>query len=290
MRWAALPIGIAAAVVLAGCTQQELQGFLPGDGPDTTNHTPGIMTMWTISWAILLIVGVITWGLMLWAAIVYRRRRGQTGLPVQMRYNMPVEIAYTIIPLIFIIGFFAFTAKEQTSIEQARDPEVEIVAYGKQWSWDFSYRASPEVTEAVHEPAGVQAQILANGQIDGESVPTLWLPVGKQVKIDLASRDVIHSFWVVDFLYKKDMIPGHGNAMYFIPTKVGEFYGKCAELCGEYHSQMLFKVNVVEPEAFQAHLDELAAAGNVGELGPELDRNQNFPSTGIQPVVEQEES
>jgi len=290
MRWAALPIGIAAAVILAGCTQQELQGFLPGDGVDTTNHTPGIIAMWTTAWAILIIVGIITWGLLLWALIVYRRRRGQTGLPVQMRYNMPVEIAYTIIPLIFIIGFFAFTAKEQTSIEQAHDPEVEILAYGKQWSWDFSYQASPEVSEPVHEPAGIQAQILANGQIDGESVPTLWLPVGKQVKINLGARDVIHSFWVVDFLYKKDMIPGHDNTMYFVPTKVGEYYGKCAELCGEYHSQMLFKVNVVEPEAFQAHLDELAAAGYVGELGSDLDRNQNFPATGVQPAAEHEES
>ncbi|HWK19678.1 MAG TPA: cytochrome c oxidase subunit II [Microbacteriaceae bacterium] len=290
MRWAALPIGIAAAVVLAGCTQQELQGFLPGDGVDTTNHTPGIIAMWTAAWLILLIIGLLTWGLMLWAVIVYRRRRGQTGMPVQMRYNMPIEIAYTIIPFIFIIGFFAFTAKEQTSIEQPHDPEVEILAYGKQWSWDFNYQLSPEVDEAVHEPAGIQAQILANGQIDGESVPTLWLPVGKQVKINLGARDVIHSFWVVDFLYKKDMIPGEDNAMYFVPTKVGEFYGKCAELCGEYHSQMLFKVNVVEPEAFQAHLDELAAAGYVGELGEDLDRNQNFPSGGMTPVAGHEES
>jgi len=290
MRWAVLPIGIAAAVVLAGCTQQEMQGFLPGDGVDTTNHTPGIIGMWTASWAILMVVGIVTWGLMLWAAIVYRRRRGQSGLPVQMRYNMPVEIAYTIIPFILIIGFFAFTAKEQTSIEQPRDPEVEILAYGKQWAWDFNYRESPEVPVAVHEPAGIQAQILANGQIDGESVPTLWLPVGKQVKIDLGSRDVIHSFWVVDFLYKKDMIPGHENAMYFVPTKVGEFYGKCAELCGEYHSQMLFKVKVVELEEFQAHLDELAAAGYVGELGADLDRNQNFPSTGINAVAGHEEN
>jgi len=290
MRWAALPIGTAAAIVLAGCTQQELQGFLPGDGVDTTDHTPGIIAMWNASWITLLLVGIVTWALILWAAIVYRRRRGQTGLPVQLRYNMPVEIAYTIIPFILVIGFFAFTAKEQSSIEQPHDPEVEILAYGKQWSWDFSYKPVGVVTDAVHEPAGVQAQILPDKQVDGENVPTLWLPVGKQVKIDLGSRDVIHSFWVVDFLYKKDMIPGHDNVMYFVPTKVGEYYGKCAELCGEYHSQMLFKVNVVEPEAFQEHLAELAADGFTGELGADLDRNQNFPGTGTQPAEEHEES
>ena len=89
MRWAALPIGAAAAIALAGCTQQELQGFLPGDGTETTNHTGGIIAMWNMSWIVLLIVGLITWAVILWAAIVYRRRRGQTGLPAQMRYNLP---------------------------------------------------------------------------------------------------------------------------------------------------------------------------------------------------------
>ncbi|MBO9627758.1 MAG: cytochrome c oxidase subunit II [Microbacterium sp.] len=288
MRWAALPIGVAAAIALAGCTQQELQGFLPGDGVDTTNHTPGIIAMWNTSWIVLFAVGIVTWALILWAAIVYRRRRGQTGLPVQLRYNMPVEIAYTIIPFILVIGFFAFTAKEQSAIEAPNDPEVEILAYGKQWSWDFSYLQGGVVDEAVHEPAGVQAQIEADGNIDGENVPTLWLPVDKPVKIDLGARDVIHSFWVIDFLYKKDMVPGKDNVMYMTPTKTGDYYGKCAELCGEYHSQMLFKVKVVEEEEFQAHLAELAEQGFTGELGADLDRNQNFPATGVQPAAEHE--
>jgi len=285
-RWAKralIPIGIAAALVLAGCSQQELSGYLPtgqefGDGP-VTNHTETIMGLWNTSWIVLLGVGVITWGLILWAAIVYRRRRGQTGLPAQLRYNMPVEVAYTVIPFILIIGFFAFTARDQTDIETPHDPDVKILAFGKQWSWDFNY-----VNEDVHEPAGVQATVLANGDIDGEHVPTLWLPVGKQIEIDLQSRDVIHSFWVVDFLYKKDMIPGHPNSMYFIPEKIGEYSGKCAELCGEYHSQMLFKVKVVSEADYEAHIAELEADGFGGQLGADLNRNQNFPATGTQPA------
>ena len=118
----------------------------------------------------------------------------------------------------------------------------------------------------------------------------LVLPVDQTVEIQIESRDVIHSFWVIDFLYKKDMIPGKDNFMYFIPTKVGEYYGKCAELCGEYHSQMLFKVKVVEQDEFQAHLAELAGDGFTGELGADLDRNQNFPATGTQPSAVHEES
>ena len=278
LRWAIIPIGVIAALALAGCTQQELQGYLPGN-PNTTNHTGGIIGMWVTSWVVLLVVGVLTWGLILWAAIAYRRRRGQSGLPVQLRYNMPIEILYTVIPLILVIGFFAFTAKEQSSIEAPfeDEPQVLIEAYGKQWSWDFNY-----VNEDVYF-AGVQAQEDADGQIDGQNVPTLVLPVGATVQIDLASRDVIHSFWVVDFLYKKDMFPGKTNHMYFIPQEEGTYMGKCAELCGEYHSLMLFKVIVVSQAEYDDYIESLRAAGNEGQLGSEYDRNQNLvpdlPST-----------
>ena len=78
-----------------------------------------------------------------------------------------------------------------------------------------------------------------------EELPTLVLPVGQNVEIALDSRDVIHSFWVVDFLYKKDMFPGKTNYMSFVPEREGTYEGKCAELCGEYHSLMLFNVEVV---------------------------------------------
>jgi cytochrome c oxidase subunit 2 len=101
--------------------------------------------------------------------------------------------------------------------------------------------------------------------------------VGKTVQIDLTARDVIHSFWVVDFLYKKDMFPGQTNHMYFTPLKEGTYVGKCAELCGEYHSMMLFNVKVVSEAEYEAQMQSLAAAGNVGQLSGEYDRNQNLP-------------
>ncbi|MBU4465313.1 MAG: cytochrome C oxidase subunit II, partial [Actinobacteria bacterium] len=99
LRWVAVPVGIATAVTLAGCTPTELHGFLPGfteDGQAATNHTDMVAGLWVNSWIVLLIVGVITWGLTIFAMIAYRRRRGQTGLPAQLRYNMPIEIFYTI--------------------------------------------------------------------------------------------------------------------------------------------------------------------------------------------------
>ncbi|WP_350352058.1 cytochrome c oxidase subunit II [Microbacterium sp. A8/3-1] len=281
LRWVALPLGVAAAVVLAGCTTTELNGYLPGfiEGePAATNQTERVSSLWVNSWIVLLAVGIITWGLMAWAAIAYRRRKGQTGLPVQMRYNMPIEIFYTIVPLILVLGMFFFTARDQTEIEAKwDDPDVEITAIAKQWAWDFQYDA--ESDDDTVWTMGIQAQPDAEGNIDQAQLPTLVLPVDKKVTIDLQSRDVIHSFWIIDFLYKKDMFIGKDNSWSFIPTRVGEYAGKCAELCGEYHSMMLFNVKVVEQDEYDAYLESLKEKGNTGDITDEYDRLSNFPGT-----------
>lgn len=268
-------------MVLAGCTTTELNGYLPGfiEGEAAaTNQTERVSSLWVNSWIVLLAVGIITWGLMAWAAIAYRRRKGQTGLPVQMRYNMPIEIFYTIVPLILVLGMFFFTARDQTEIEAKwDDPDVEITAIAKQWAWDFQYDA--ESDDDTVWTMGIQAQPDAEGNIDQAQLPTLVLPVDKKVTIDLRSRDVIHSFWIIDFLYKKDMFIGADNSWSFIPTRVGEYAGKCAELCGEYHSMMLFNVKVVEQDEYDAYLESLKEKGNTGDITDEYDRLSNFPGT-----------
>ncbi|MGZ0212406.1 MAG: aa3-type cytochrome oxidase subunit II [Actinomycetales bacterium] len=274
IRWAAIPLALVTMLVLTGCTQEQLQGWLPGD-PETTNHTSRIIGLWVTSWMVLLVVGVITWGLIIWAAVVYRRRRGQTGLPVQLRYNMPIEVFYTIVPLILVIGFFAFTARDQAEIEKVEvNPDVSIEVIGKRWAWDFNY-----VDDNVYS-AGVQADFNPDGTVDVDNLPQLVLPVDKKVEIKIESRDVIHSFWVVDFLYKKDMIPGKSNYMYFIPTKEGTYQGKCAELCGEYHSLMLFTVKVVSQAEYDDYIEGQRAAGFDGQIGLEYNVNQNLPGNG----------
>ena len=282
LRLAAIPIAATLAFLLAGCTQQQLQGWLPTE-PGTTNNVDRVIGLWVTSWIVLLIVGVITWGLTLWAVIVYRRRRGQTGLPAQLRYNMPIEIFYTIVPLILVLGFFAFTARDQAAIEaDPGDPDVTIEVFGKRWAWDFNY-----LDENVYS-AGIQAQEVGeNNAIDVDDLPVLYLPVNAKVQIDIESRDVIHSFWIIDFLYKKDMIPGKTNHWYFTPTKIGTYQGKCAELCGEYHSLMLFQVKVVSQDEYDAHIEALRDAGKVGRLGSDYNTNSNLPGTGA--VVREEE-
>ena len=285
LRWAAIPVAATLALVLAGCTEQELMGYLPGGGAVSgnwvTNQTERITNFWVASWIILFGVGFITWGLMMWAMVVYRRRKGQTGLPVQLRYNMPIEVFFTVVPFILIIGFFAITARDEAIIEERfAKPEVSIQAFGKQWAWDFNY-----VNDNVYT-SGIQVQPdnspgAPQGSIKADSIPTLVLPVGKKVEIQLEARDVIHSFWVIDFLYKKDMIPGKTNYMSIIPERIGTYMGKCAELCGEYHSQMLFQVKVVPQAEYDAYIASLRKLGFTGQLGSSYDRLQNVQAAAV---------
>ena len=293
LRWAALPLVGIVAVALAGCSPTELHGFLPGfdeSGVATTNQADRVAGLWVNSWVVLLGVGLITWGLMGWALVAYRRRKGQTGLPVQLRYNMPIEIFYTIVPLIFILGMFFFTARDQADIEtEWPDPDVEITAIGKQWSWDFEYDGEADDNSDAVWTMGEQARPDKDGNIDREALPTLYLPVDKKVTIHLQSRDTIHSFWIIDFLYKKDMYIGKDNTWSFIPTREGEYDGKCAELCGEYHSMMLFNVKVVSQDEYDAHLADLEEKGQTGDINDAYDRFANLPGTDGESAAEDEE-
>ncbi len=285
--------GAALVLSLTGCTDLELHGYLPGfkaGQPPVTNHTQTIDSLWMGSWIALLAVGAIVYFLIIFAAITYRRRRGQTGLPVQLRYNMPIEVFFTATPFILILGLFAFTARDETAIElRDPNPDVKVQVYGKQWAWDFNY-----VNEKVYT-AGIQAQPVeqrnsaasrtetsAGTGFDQSQLPQLVLPVGKSVELELRTRDVNHSFWVIDFLYKKDLIAGATNYETFTPQRIGTYQGKCAELCGEYHSRMLFTVKVVSAADYTAYIESLRAAGNTGQLGSKYDRDNNSQGTGSQ--------
>jgi len=265
-----LPLAATLILVLTGCSSYEFsRGFLPGE-PGVTNHTDMIVNFWNGSWIVLWAVGLIAWGLMFYAVIVYRRRKGDNTMPEQMRYNNPIEALFTVVPLVMVIGFFAFTADTMEKIERPVDSEMHIQVIGKQWSWDFNYKDNN-----VYE-TGIQSQF--EGELGSEAaLPTLYLPVNTSVEIELSSRDVVHSFWVIDFLYKKDTFPGKTNYMYFTPQREGTYKGKCAELCGEYHSMMLFNVKVVDKAEYEAHMSDLQAQGNTGLLGTDLNRNQNLP-------------
>jgi cytochrome c oxidase subunit 2 len=152
---------------------------------------------------------------------------------------------------------------------------------GKQWAWDFNYLQQGGQQLNVYE-AGVKGDLTGRPGVEAD-LPTLYLPVGRRIQFDLTTRDVNHSFWVPAFLYKMDVIAGVRNKFQLVPQRIGDYRGKCAELCGEYHSQMLFNVKVVSQADFDARMNQLRAQGNVGVLDSDLGRSYTPPGAGAVP-------
>jgi cytochrome c oxidase subunit 2 len=235
-------------LTLTACSSDELPTFAMPER-DVTNQAPRILSLWQGSWIAALAVGALTWGLILWPVIAHRRKRDATGLPPQTRYNLPIEVLYTVVPFIMIAVFFYFTARDENKImETSANPDHRITVTGVQWSWQFSYTSDggATITGTPGKP------------------PTLVLPLGESVQFRLVSDDVIHSFWVPAFLFKLDVIPGQPNTFEITPTKLGEFKGKCAELCGQDHARMLFNVEVVEPSEYDERVADLQLSNDSG--------------------------
>ncbi len=290
----ATALAVAVAALATGCASDVAQrGYLPGysDG-EVTNHTGRITDLWVGSWIAALAVGVVTWGLMLWCVAAYRKRRDDDRLPVQTRYHMPLEIMYTIVPTLMVLVLFFYTNRDMGEImDTSAEPDVNIQVIGKQWSWDFNYLDEDvyETGQQLLEPGSVTEEDEVDGAVGtSKDLPTLYLPVGERVEFTLDSRDVIHSFWIPAFLFKLDTIPGKTNTFQVVPEREGTYAGKCAELCGEYHSGMLFNVKVVDRAEYDAQMDALAAKGQTGQLGLDLNRQQHGESSIEQTTPEVE--
>lgn len=289
---------LTAGLVLAtatGCTWEDFPRL--GMPTPTTEEAPIVLSLWQGSWAAALAVGVLVWGLILWSAIFHRRSRTKIEVPPQTRYNVPIEALYTVVPIIIVSVLFYFTARDESKLlSLEKKPDVTVNVVGFQWSWCFNYVEDVEGStgdaktakelDAVPERYKKDFPDNAGGVYTcgtpgernpqtGNPGPTLWLPEGKTVRFVLTSRDVIHSFWVVPFLMKQDVIPGHPNAFQVTPNHEGTFLGKCAELCGVDHSRMLFNVKVVSPERYEQHLKELAEKGQTGYVPAGIEQTEH---------------
>jgi cytochrome c oxidase subunit 2 len=247
--------------LLAGCSAEAVAELTRLGLPEpASDRAPYIGNLWNGSWIAAGIVGVIVWGLIGWAVLRYRRRTA--AMPKQNRYNLPMEIFYTVVPFIIVGVLFYFTIIAQNRVTaKVAEPDVTIDVVGQKWSWTFNYKEADN--PAVGEDVWFAGTI--------EKSPDLYLPVGQSVRFNLSSPDVIHSFWVPSFYEKLDVVPGRNNSFDLTPTKLGTFRGKCTELCGTYHSAMLFNVHVVSEEEYNAYLNTLVAAGQTGEAkGPDV--------------------
>ena len=181
-------------------------------------------------------VAVLVWGLILFAAVRYRRRAGD-ALPPQFRKHNALEIAWTVVPLVAVLGLFFHAYRAEVGVDAlAPAPEVTVAVEGYRWGWRFSYRGGPSISG------------------DATAPPEMVLPAGATTRITLTSRDVNHAFWVPDFLFKRDAVAGQITAFDLRPEKTGTFPGRCAEFCGFEHALMGFTVRVVPRAAYAAWL------------------------------------
>ena len=235
----------SAAWLTTGCTVDE--ALRMGMPQPATAEAPIIEQLWIGSWIAAWIVGALVWGLIIVAVILYRRRPHHT-MPKQTKYNVPIEFLYTVAPLVMILVLATFTWRDQAELTKlTSDYKHTVNVVGFRWSWGFNY-----VEEGVYD-VGTPSER-----------PTLWLPVDERTRFELVSPDVAHGFWVPDFLFKMDVIPGRMNKFELTPNKLGTFAGKCTELCGLDHARMLFDVKVVSRADYEAHIADLKAKGQTG--------------------------
>lgn len=254
---------------------------MPDPASAQGEHT---LDLWQGAWIAAWLTGIVVWGLIFYVVIRYRRRHDDE-IPVQTRYNLPLEIFYTIAPVVMVIVFFSHTVRTQNAVledEVAPDNIIEVT--GQQWSWTFNYGIGGEPDNAADDDRfddefPYDEYVFEGGT--GSYIPTIYLPVNETTRFNLHSPDVIHDFGVPAFLMKMDVIPGRVNHYVITPTREGVFKGKCYELCGVYHSRMLFEVHVVSREEYDQHLQDLEDGGAVSD-GPVIGGEDADSQTGLE--------
>lgn len=286
-------------VSLSGCSWSEALalGWPRGITPEADFNRQ----LWIGAVTASLVVGVIVWGLIFWSSAFHRKKATDTELPRQFGYNMPLELVLTVTPFLIISVLFYFTVVVQEKmLHMASDPDVVVDVTSFQWNWKFGYQKVDFKDGTLHydgaDPARKAAMVSKPEGLDkrGEElvgpirglnaedrtylnfdkvetvgtsteIPVLVLPAGKRIEFQLASADVVHAFWVPEFLFKRDVMPdpaaNHSVNVFQVAeiNRTGAFVGRCAEMCGTYHSMMNFEVRVVQPNDFKAYLQQRIA-------------------------------
>ena len=272
-----------AVLVLGGCSEEAQRLGMP---EQKSTQGEEVLSLWQGAWIAALVTGFVVWGLIFYCVVAFRRR-SDDEIPVQTRYNLPLEIFYTIAPVIMVVVFFNHTIRTQDVVLEDENPDNIIEVTGQQWQWTFNHGlGDPDQSADDDRSDDVFAYDEYVHEVGTASrIPELWLPVNETTRFNLHSPDVIHNLGIPSFGMRMDAIPGRVNHYAITPTETGEFRGACYELCGVYHSRMLFKVVVVSREDYDAHLAELEEAGNVSEF-PLLGGTEAYRQDGLEPGEE----
>jgi cytochrome c oxidase subunit 2 len=257
-------VALAAIVGLIVFYPADWPGFAPPSAVTVQGQdTEGIYRfVFTIAAIIFLLVE----GAILYAVLRYRRTDDE--LPVQTHGNLIAEAAWTIIPAIIVISLFFLSIGVQNKVEaKSPNPDVTIDVVGFQWQWTVGYGCPASyATETTVQPAD-DCDFAITGL--GSEGPDMHVPLGQTVHFRLHAADVIHSFYVAEFLYKKDVVPGRVNSFDVIVEQPGTYSGQCAELCGLSHAEMFFSLTAEDRGAYDTwYAGQVEAANASPTPGP----------------------
>jgi cytochrome c oxidase subunit 2 len=231
LRIAALPV---AALALSGCT---VPAF--GARPGSTTTSKSVFHLWQGFSVGAMVIGAFVVLLILYAVLRYRRKGD--AIPKQTQYHIPLEMVYTVVPILIVFGLFAATLVVEN--KEVSNPKTNVIVdvNAFQWGWKFSYPGTSTV-------------------IVGQTTqsPTMVIPVNTDVHINLTSTDVVHGFYVKAFNFSRYALPGVVNQFTIRAVNTGTYFGQCTQLCGLYHSLMYFRVRVVAMDQYNAWLSSNA--------------------------------
>ncbi|HEX2157999.1 MAG TPA: cytochrome c oxidase subunit II [Actinomycetes bacterium] len=247
-------IVLVAVLVLAGC----------GSLTPVTEQGREVRDLYNVLYAVAAVVFVLVEAAIVFAAIRYRRRSDM--LPPQFHGNNLLEVVWTVVPLLIVAALFVLTWGVLNRVEaKADNPRVTVNVLAFQWQWQFTYQG-----ERVPLPAGQPPEDLTiKGTI--AKPPVMYLPVGEPIRFNAEAQDVIHSFYVREFLYKRDAFPDHTNTFDLTITEPGDYGGQCTEYCGLAHQAMRFTVRAVSRPEYDAWLEKAkreAASGCPDDPNP----------------------
>jgi cytochrome c oxidase subunit 2 len=218
-----LAAAVAATFFLSACAQQPM-----------SEQGKKVYTLYNIVLVIALVIGFGVVGMILLSCVRYRKRPGDDELPPQTHGNTTFEIIWTAVPTVIVLALFGMSFATIRAIDKpVKDVAAVVEIRGYQWAWTFDYGKNS---------AGMDVLVRTN---TNTKPPVLMLPVGQKVHFEERSDNVIHSFFVPAFLFKRDVVPGRANGFDLTVSSPGVYQGQCAELCGTEHAKMTFVVKAV---------------------------------------------
>jgi cytochrome c oxidase subunit II len=241
-----------------------------------------------IMW-VCVILAVVVFGVMIYSIVKFRKSQGAEP-DRTMIHSTKVEIVWTVIPILILIGMAVPIAKTLIEIEDMGKVDLNIKVTGYQWKWEYEYLGQDvsffstlkrDSDEARQLGSPIDVNKVPNYLLDVDNV--LVIPAGQKIRFLLTAQDVIHAWWVPDFGMKKDAIPGYVNEIWVQvdADKTGTYRGQCAELCGRDHGFMPIVVEVKSPAEFDAWLRAKQSEQKLAKVAPDAPATVATSATAV---------